>query len=170
MVFVSDHGYHLGDRGQWMKQTLFERSSRAPLMLAGPGVAARGGASPRVVEFLDLYPTLAALAGLTPPGGLHGRSLVPLLTDPRTSWDHPAVTQVRRGAAPETFMGYSLRTERWRYTEWDGGVRGTELYDAEADPGELHNVADAPAHRDTVKDLQRRLRQIVAAGSRRLSP
>jgi iduronate 2-sulfatase len=170
VVFVSDHGYHLGDRGQWMKQTLFERSSRAPLMLAGPGVAARGGASPRVVEFLDLFPTLATLAGLTPPVGLHGRSLVPLLTDPRTPWDHPAVTQVRRGAAPETFMGYSLRTERWRYTEWDGGVRGTELYDAEADPGELHNVAAAPAHRDTVKDLQRRLRRIVAAGSRRLSP
>ena len=79
VVFVSDHGYHLGDRGQWMKQTLFERSTRAPLMIAGPGVAARGAASPRVVEFLDIYPTLAALAGLTPPAGLHGRSLVPLL-------------------------------------------------------------------------------------------
>ena len=63
-------------------------------------------------------------------------------------------------------MGYSLRTERWRYTEWDGGTRGTELYDAEADPGELTNLAGRPAHRDTVADLQRRLRQIVTDHAR----
>jgi uncharacterized sulfatase len=165
VVFVSDHGYHLGDRGQWMKQTLFERASRAPLMLAGPGVVARGAASTRVVEFVDVYPTLAALAGLTPPTGLHGRSLGPLLTDAQTPWDEAAVSQVRRDAAPDMFMGYSLRTGRWRYTEWDGGARGTELYDAEADPDELRNVVADPAHRETVNELQRRLRQIVADGS-----
>ena len=144
VVFVSDHGYHLGDRGQWMKQTLFERSTRAPLIIAGPSVAARGAASPRIVEFLDIYPTLAALAGLAPPAGLHGRSLVPLLTDASAPWDHPALSQVRRGAVPETFMGYTIRTDRWRYTEWDGGTRGTELYDVEADPDELRNVAGLP--------------------------
>lgn len=166
VVFVSDHGYHLGDRGQWMKQTLFERSSRAPLMMAGPGVAARGAASRRVVEFLDVYPTLAALTGLTPPIGLHGRSLVPLLHDPQTPWDHAAVTQVRRGAMPGAFMGYSLRTERWRYTEWDEGARGTELYDEDADPDELRNVAADPANRDVVTTLQQRLRRMVAEGSR----
>ena len=163
VVFVSDHGYHLGDRGQWMKQTLFERSARAPLMIAGPGVAARGAASARVVEFLDLYPTLAALANLRPPEGLPGHSLVPLLRNPRAPWSYPAVTQVRRGTAPETYMGYSIRTERWRYTEWDGGARGTELYDAEADPAELRNVAAQPARRETVIELQRRLREVVGA-------
>jgi iduronate 2-sulfatase len=167
VVFVSDHGYHLGDRGQWMKQTLFERSTRAPLVIAGPGVTARGAASPRVVEFLDIYPTLAGLAGLTPPAGLHGRSLVPLLTNALAPWDHPAVSQVRRGAMPEAFMGYTIRTDRWRYTEWDGGTRGTELYDVAADPDELRNVAAQPAHRETVTGLQGRLRQLIAEGAHR---
>jgi iduronate 2-sulfatase len=166
VVFVSDHGYHLGDRGQWMKQTLFERSTRAPLLIAGPGVTARGAASPRVVEFLDVYPTLAALAGLTPPAGLHGRSLVPLLTDALAPWDHAAVSQVHREAVPETFKGYSIRTDRWRYTEWDGGRRGAELYDVEADPDELRNLAAQPAQQETVTDLQRRLHQLIARGAR----
>lgn len=161
VVFVSDHGYHLGDRGQWMKMTLFERASRAPVIVAGYGVSDRGAASPRVVEFLDVYPTLADLAGLTPPAGLHGRSLRPLLADAQAAWDHPAITQVRRGAAPNTFMGYSIRTARWRYTEWDGGARGRELYDADADPGELRNLVADPDHRDTVDDLRRQLQAIV---------
>ena len=165
VLFVSDHGYHLGDRGQWMKQTLFERSTRAPLMIAGPGVTARGAASPRIVEFLDVYPTLAALAGLTPPAGLHGRSLAPLLADARAPWDHGAVSQVRRGAGAQAFMGYTIRTERWRYTEWDGGARGTELYDVAADPGETRNMAAQAAHRATVTGLQQRLHRMIAAGT-----
>ena len=129
VVFISDHGYHLGEQGQWMKQTLFERSARAPLIVAGPGVTARGRSSSRVVEFLDLYPTLAALASVTPPAGLQGRSLAPLLKNPDAKWDHPAVTQVRRGPAASSYMGYSVRTEKWRYTEWENGKRGAELYD-----------------------------------------
>ena len=167
VVFVSDHGYHLGDRGQWMKQTLFERATRAPLIVAGAGVRSRGAASPRIVEFLDIYPTLAALAGLTPPTGLHGRSLMPLLADAHAPWDHPAVSQVRRGAGQATFLGYSIRTDRWRYTEWDGGAKGTELYDDKADPDELHNLAAQPAHRETVTALQRRLHQMIADGAPR---
>ena len=162
VVFVSDHGYHLGDRGQWMKQTLFERSARAPLIVSAPGITARGVESTRIVEHLDIYPTLAALAGLDLPStGVHGRSLVPLLSDAAAPWDHAAVTQVRRGSAAATFMGYSLRTEQWRYTEWDSGTRGTELYDAVNDPGELHNLAASSAHRSTVADLRRRLHRIV---------
>ena len=96
VVFISDHGYLLGERGQWMKQMLFERSARAPLIVSAPGVSAKGRSSQRIVEFLDLYPTLAELAHLTPPPGLHGRSLVPLLRRPSATWDHPALTQVRR--------------------------------------------------------------------------
>ena len=81
-----------------------------------------------MVEFLDIYPTLADLAQLPAPAGLHGRSLTPLLRNPRAEWHHPALTQVRRGAPPNaTFMGYSVRTEQWRYTEWDDGARGVEL-------------------------------------------
>jgi uncharacterized sulfatase len=159
VVFVSDHGYHLGERGQWMKQTLFERSARAPLIVAGPGVAAVGRATSRIVEFLDVYPTLAALTGLRPPAGLHGRSLAALLKDPAAKWDRPAVTQVRRGQAASPFFGYSVRTEKWRYTEWDGGQRGVELYDEVADPRELTNLASDPRHQKTVRDMQRLLRR-----------
>ena len=160
VVFMSDHGYHLGERGQWMKQTLFERSARAPLMMAGPGVTAKGRASSRIVEFLDIYPTLADLARVSPPPGLHGRSLAPLLRNPQAQWDHPALTQVRRGPPENHFMGYSVRTEKWRYTEWDEGKRGAELYDEVTDPDEMRNLAAEAKYRDTVAEMQRLLRRI----------
>jgi uncharacterized sulfatase len=160
VVFMSDHGYHLGDGGQWMKQTLFERSARAPFIIAGPGVTARGRGSSRVVEFIDLYPTLAELAAAEPPRGLQGRSLAPLLRDPDAVWAHPALTQVRRGAAENTFMGYSVRTDRWRYTEWDDGKRGVELYDEIADPAERRNLATSPEHKATVVELQQLIKAL----------
>jgi iduronate 2-sulfatase len=159
VVFISDHGYHLGDKGQWMKQTLFERSARAPLMVAGPGVSAEGRSTSRVVEFLDVYPTLADLARLSAPANLHGRSLVPLLKDPQTTWDHPAFTQVRRGGATD-YMGYSIRTEKWRYTEWDGGERGRELYDESGDPEEAKNLVTDPGYRSVVGELQGLLKRV----------
>jgi iduronate 2-sulfatase len=162
VVFISDHGYHLGDRGQWMKQTLFEQSTRAPLIVAGAGVAAKGGTSPRIVEFLDLYPTLVALAGIPSPDGLQGRSLVPLLKDPRAAWDHAALSQVRRGPAATAFMGYSVRTRDWRYTEWDGGAQGVELYDERRDPGERRNLAADPTHQRQVAEMQRLLRSMTS--------
>ena len=162
VVFVSDHGYHLGERGQWMKMTLFERSARAPLILSAPGVSVRGRASSRVVEFLDLYPTLAALAGLQAPDGLQGRSLTPLLRNPGATWDHPAVTQLRRGAGADAFTGYSIRTEQWRYTEWAAGTRGVELYDQANDPDELRNLAADRSHARTISSLQRALRRVTA--------
>jgi len=164
VIFLSDHGYHLGERGQWMKQSLFERSARVPLIIAGPGVTARGKATARIVELVDLYPALAQLAGLTPPSGLQGRSLSPLLKDPGTKWEHPAVTQVRRGAPQNTFMGYSVRTPEWRYTEWDGGKRGRELYNEEEDPGELRNLASDPKHAKVMQDMQALLRRVVGGG------
>src|SRR5688572_13598594 len=100
VIFISDHGYHLGERGQWMKQTLFERSARAPLIMSGPGVTARNRSTARIVEFLDIYPTLADLARVAPPSGLQGRSLTPLLRNPKTEWPHAALTQVRRFLNP----------------------------------------------------------------------
>jgi uncharacterized sulfatase len=161
IVFVSDHGYHLGEQGQWMKQTLFERSARSPLIMAGRGISSRGRSSPRVVEFLDIYPTLAELAGVPAPRGLHGRSLVPLLENPTAKWDHPAVTQVRRGPAASAYMGYSVRTDRWRYTEWDGGKRGVELYDEVRDPQESHNVAADAKHKRVIREMQALLRGVT---------
>lgn len=158
VVFMSDHGYNLGQHGQWMKQSLFEPSARAPLIIAAPG--AMRGTSPRTVEYLDLYPTLADLAALAPPRELEGRSLMPLMKAPEVDWDHPAYTQVQRGNGPNAFMGYTVRTERWRYTEWDGGRRGRELYDEIADPGEMHNLAADAAQASVMADLQRRLASV----------
>jgi uncharacterized sulfatase len=111
-----------------------------------------------VVEFLDVYPTLADLAQVPAPANLHGRSLKPLLKDPQTTWDHPALTQVRRGGATG-YMGYSVRTERWRYTEWAGGERGSELYDESDDPEEAKNLVMDPGHRSVVNELQGLLRR-----------
>jgi iduronate 2-sulfatase len=163
VVFISDHGYLLGERGQWMKQMLFERSARAPLIVSAPGVGVKGQSSQRIVEFVDLYPTLADLTGLTPPSGLHGRSLGPLLKDPRAAWDHPAVTQVRRGSAANGFfMGYTVRTEQWRYTEWDDGKRGTELYDEKADPAELRNLAGEPDKAKIIGQMKGVLRAVTS--------
>lgn len=157
VIFMSDHGYHLGEHGEWMKMSLFEGSARGPLIAAGPGVVA-GGASPRTVEYLDVFPTLSELAGVSAPAGLEGRSLAPLLKDPKAAWDRPALTQVRRSADAGPFMGYSVRTERWRYTEWDEGKRGAELYDEIRDPDETRNLATDPAHRRASAEMQRALR------------
>ena len=164
VVFMSDHGYNLGEHGQWMKQSLFERSARAPLLIAGPGVSARAGVSTRIVEYVDLYPTLAELAHLSPPAGLEGRSLVPLLRSPAAAWDHAGFTQTMRGGDPVSgFMGYSVRTERWRYSEWDEGKRGRELYDEAADPAELHNLAGDPKFAPVVADMRQRLERLHAS-------
>lgn len=140
VVFWSDHGYHLGEHGLWMKQSNFEQSARVPLIIAVPGMRSAGRACARPVELLDLYPTLADLAGLPAPDGLQGTSLRPLLEHPRAEWRRPAFTQVQRGGFP----GHSVRTERWRYTEWDFGKRGLELYDHRRDPAEMRNLASDP--------------------------
>ena len=104
VVFMSDHGYSLGEHGQWMKQMLFEESARSPLILAGPGIGSQGKGSPRMVEYLDLYPTLAGLAGLRATDALEGRSLVPLLNQPTRPWNHAAFTQVGAAAPPRAFL------------------------------------------------------------------
>jgi len=159
VIFLSDHGYNLGEHGQWMKQSLFEPSARAPMIIAGPGVS-KGRASSRTVEFIDLYPTLGDLAGIAAPTALEGRSLTPLLRNPNAAWNHAALTQVRRGAADNLFMGYSVRTETWRYTEWDEGKRGAELYNEVDDRAETRNLASDPGHRTVVDDMQKLLRQV----------
>ena len=149
VVFTSDHGYHLGDHGLWQKMSLFERSARVPLIIAAPGTKARGVATRGLAELVDLYPTLAELAGVQPKATLDGVSLVPLLNDPAASVKDAAFTQARNG--------YSVRTSRWRYIEWQAGEQGTQLYDMDKDPAETTNLAQDAAHAATVSDLKARL-------------
>lgn len=155
VVFWSDHGYHLGEHGLWMKQSLFEESAHVPMIIIAPGAKGNGKVCARTVEFVDLYPTLADLAGLTPPKNLEGASLKPLLEDPAKPWDRPAFTQVQRGAFP----GYSVRTERWRYTEWDDARQGAQLYDHDADPHEYVNLVDDPKHAKVVEEMKALVRK-----------
>jgi uncharacterized sulfatase len=154
IVFWSDHGYHVGEHGLWKKQSLFENSARVPMIIAAPGKA-KGQTSPRTVELLDLYPTLADLAGLPAPAYLAGASLKPLLEKPDATWDRPAFTQVWRGSFP----GHSVRTERYRYTEWAHGEQGAELYDYQIDPQELNNLVKDPQHAKTIAELKAHLQK-----------
>ena len=155
VVFTSDHGYHMGQMGHWQKLTLFDKGSRVPFIIAAPGKsAARATACP--AEMLDFYPTLAELCGLKPPATIQGVSLVPVLNDAAARPRVDALTM----NDPD---GASLRTERFRYTEWGkDGVNGRELYDHESDPEELHNLAGDAASADIIAELAPRLRQRVA--------
>lgn len=156
VVFVGDHGYHLGERGWWNKNTLFEHSCRAPLIIVAPGV--RPGVTRSLVEFLDLYPTVADLCGLPIPSTVTGVSLRPVLEDGSRSVRDAAVTHVTRGA---TGGGFSVRTDRWRYTEWNEGRDGVELYDHASDPGEWRNLADDPQYAAVRSQMSAELKRLT---------
>ena len=160
VVFTSDHGYHLYDHGLWQKQSLFERSARVPLIVSAPGKAGNSRRTGALAELVDLYPTLAELSGLPAPGYLEGASLAPVLGDPARTVKDAAFTQVRRGDT----NGYSIRTDRWRFTSWDEGRQGEQLYDMAADPKETTNLASDPQHAATVAELRQRLRKYATRG------
>lgn len=139
VVFTSDHGYHLGWRGQWVKHSLSEQVLNVPVIVRGPGVTA-GSRTTGIVELLDLFPTFCDLAGIAAPDHLDGRSFRPLLEDTQAPGKEAAFVSMPKGWG----NGRSVRTARWRYIErQDGSV---ELYDHDADPNEYRNVADAPGH------------------------
>jgi uncharacterized sulfatase len=163
VVFVSDHGYHLGEHGGlWHKMTLFEESARVPLLIAAP--QRQAGVCSRVVELIDLYPTLCDLCGLELAKGLEGASLAAWLKDPQRPRDRGALTVVSHDSAgagqplDPTKMGRSLRTDRWRYIEWFDGSR--ELYDHDADPHEYNNLAGDANWAEKVAELSARIKEL----------
>lgn len=170
IVFTSDHGYHLGEHGLWQKMSLFEESARVPLLVVAPGLG-KGSRVQAPVSHVDMLPTLTELCGLPAPASAQGQSLVPMLRDASVKGRGWALTQVLRGAGGgrndvgtqgKRFFGYSLRTDRWRYTEWDEGRKGRELYDHQNDPKELTNLAEKPGHESTLEALAAQLHGAVA--------
>jgi uncharacterized sulfatase len=164
VVFTSDHGYHLGEHGLWQKRSLFEESARVPLLIAVPG-GRSGAADVHTVELIDVAPTLCDLCGVPTPPGFEGRSLAALVTgDPAAAEafpERPAFTEVAdlQGGG----RGASVRSGRWRYTLWNGGAAGRQLYDHEADTHELQNLAERPENADTVRQLEALLRERFGA-------
>lgn len=152
IIFAGDHGYHTGERGWWNKNTVFERSCRAPLVIAAPGM--KGGQTSRsLVEFVDFYPTIADFGGMRMPHSGAGVSLRRVLENPNAEVKDAAFTLVSRGS---NLFAQSVRTKRWRLTKWSDGQ--TELYDHDRDPEEHQNVSDVQP--DVVKMLSKKIGSI----------
>ena len=154
VIFSSDHGYLLGHHHKFQKQHLFEESTRVPFILSVPWMTkSHGHASNKITELVDLYPTLAELAGLTPPANLQGQSLLPLLKNPTTKeWSKDLAFSISRSG------GESIRTSKWRFTHWGFGAKGEELYDLKNDPNEFTNLARDPNYSGRLNQLKARLK------------
>ncbi len=156
IVFVADHGYQLGEKGKWSKAgSLFEMGTRVPLIIHDPRAAGNGKASMRMVESLDIYPTLVELCGLSQPSsGLQGTSLTPLLHRPNATWDRPAFSIWSEDGT--TIHGVAVRKDHWRYAEFGAdGNNGSLLFNEQTDPLEVHNLADDPDHRQIRAELSK---------------
>ena len=152
VVLLSDHGFHLGEKQRWAKRSLWETSTRVPLVVAAPGRAP--GVSSQPVGLVDVYPTLLELAGLRPGEALDGHSLAPLLDDPDGAWPHVALTTFGPG-------NHTVRSRRWRYTRYADGSE--ELYDHDADPLEWHNLIAREPRADAVEEVLTDLRARLPA-------
>ncbi len=161
VVLWSDHGYQLGEKGKWSKAgSLWEEGVHVPMIIHDPRAKGNGRSSPRIVELLDMYPTLVDLAGLPEAEGMEGESLRPLLDDPTQPWDNPAFSvwsERNRGIS-----GAVVRTERWRFAEFFGPGAGVFLTEPAKDPHELENLAQDPRYADVVAELSALLRDHVA--------
>jgi arylsulfatase A-like enzyme len=148
IVLWSDHGWHLGEKLRWRKQTLWEESTRVPLIIVAPGVTTPGSRSARTVSLIDIFPTLTELVGFETPSYLEGASLVPLLEDPDAPWDRVAISAFG-------FENLAVRNERFRYIRYYDGSE--ELYDHEADPNEWTNLAGDPSYAEVKAELREKL-------------
>jgi iduronate 2-sulfatase len=163
VVLLSDHGFHLGEQGMWAKSTNFENAARVPLIINAPGVIKKAGHTGSLSELVDLYPTLIDLCGLQRPDSLAGKSLVPVLKDPKAVVKSQALSQFIRpyGALSDekkiNVMGYSLRTDKYRFTEWydlkTHALLATELYDHRTDNKELINQAGNKSYTNDASKL-----------------
>ncbi len=164
VILWGDHGYQLGEQGLWCKHTNFENSARTVLMIRTPGRTQTHTQSNALVELVDIYPTLCDLAGLAKPEGLEGTSLVPLLDAPERTWKQAVFSQYPRNG--NKVMGYSIRTARYRYTEWQSNWRNPkkakvlarELYDHKSDPRETRNVAELAKYAPDIERLSLQLK------------
>ena len=143
IVLWSDHGFHLGDKQHWAKRTLWEESTRVPLLISGPGIKP-GNECKEPASLLDLYPTLVELCNLSKNDRLEGISLVPQLNDPNAARKHPAITS-------SYFGNHSIRTRDWRLISYEDGSK--ELYDHRTDPDEFVNLAKDPKSQSVIKRL-----------------
>ena len=156
IVLWGDHGWHLGDHSLWCKHSNFEVATRSPLIFSAPGQKNPGARTDALTEFVDIYPTLCDLCDLPIPEGLEGTSLFPVMKDPNRVWKQAAFSQYPRGKV----MGYSMRTDRYRYTEWAEPGKspvGVELYDYEDDPKGNVNIANRPENKELVVKLSEML-------------
>ncbi|MCL5742384.1 MAG: DUF4976 domain-containing protein, partial [Acidobacteria bacterium] len=154
-----DHGWNLGEHTRWEKMSLMEGSAQVPLIVCAPGMAGNGRSCRGLVEYVDLYPTLAEICGLRPPTNLEGQSFVPLLRDPDRAWKKAAFTQL---VYENRISGRSIRTDAYRYIRWEGDGGGEELYDHRTDPGEFTNLARSGKHEAALREM----RSILDAGWR----
>lgn len=170
IVFLSDHGYHVGEHELWCKTSNYELDTRVPLLIAAPGLKGNQRTS-ALVELLDLYPTLVDLCQLPAVAGLEGENLVPVLRQPTSPGKVVAVSQHPHPSyTPATHMGYALRAAQYRYVEWrritDGVVTDRELYDEAIDPKETSNFAGNDKYAAIERDLAARCAELVARGGR----
>ncbi|MHC4672000.1 MAG: sulfatase [Planctomycetota bacterium] len=157
IVLWGDHGWQLGEHGLWCKHTNFEVATHSPLIFSAPDQLNKGAKTDALSEFVDIYPTLCELCSLPVPQGLEGISLVPVMNDPNRPWKKAAFSQYPRRS---NLMGYSMKTDRYRYTEWTQASQqpaGIELYDHKNDPQENVNLANRPENKKLVAKLSKML-------------
>ena len=156
VVLFSDHGFHLGEKERWAKQSLWERSTRVPFIIDAPGLSS-GMQCSRPVELLSIFPTLVELCGLPPKNDLEGVSLAPLLKQPSATWPHLSITTYQRN-------NHAVRSERWRYVRYADGSE--ELYDHDSDPWEWKNLASDPSLAEVITEHRKALPEVNVPDAR----